>query len=111
MDYVAARQILLDQGASGAATQPQTLLNRLSNGQAAIPGQVTEILLALKVAYDSLQGSDSLDRPLVAALHRLAMTSRLAYEKSRSTTDWPPLLDEDIGRMGAAVQRIFDDRG
>lgn len=110
MDYVAARQILLEQGDSCAAAQPHTLLNSLTNGQAPIPGQVTGILLALKVVYDALRGINSLDRPLVAALHRLAMTSRATYEKGRSSADWPPMLDDDIGRMGEAVQRIFDDR-
>jgi hypothetical protein len=108
MDYVAARQILLDQGSPQAATIPDSLLNRLGNGQAAIPGQVTEILLALKVTADALQGVASLDRPLASALHRLATTSRAHYEKGRSTTDWPPMLDEDIGRIGVAVQRIFE---
>jgi hypothetical protein len=86
------------------------LLRRLSAGQPPIPGQVTTILLALKVVFEDLRQEPTLDRTLAVALYQLAVDSRRAYDQGRSQgVVWPPLLDEDLQRIALAVRSIFAD--
>ncbi|HEY9849085.1 MAG TPA: Dethiobiotin synthetase [Leptolyngbyaceae cyanobacterium] len=109
MDYKTARNFLMDQG-TALITQrnPDDLLMRLKQGKAPVPGQLTSILLALKIAFDILQGEENLDRQLVYALHLLCFESRQQYEAGvRAGVEWPPLLNEDLGRIAIAVRSIF----
>jgi hypothetical protein len=107
MDYETAHQLILHYGQSDS-TDEDNFLGRLSHGQSPIPGQVTEILLALKVAFDALRDEPNLDRPLVLALHTLAFESRRQFNAGiERGVEWPPLLDEDLGRMAIAIHRIF----
>jgi hypothetical protein len=90
------------------AQNPDALLTRLMQGQPPIPGQVTSILLALKVVFESLRESPEFERDLACALHLLASDSRQEFENGqRVGVDWPPLLDEDLSRIAAAVRSIF----
>lgn len=108
MDYPTAYAFLLTQGS--AQTIPETLLQRLSAGQAPIPGQLTALLLALKVVYKGLRGQPTIDRPLAAALHYLAQETRLRYDAGLTRgVDWPPLLREDLQRVNQAVWEILSD--
>lgn len=107
MDYETARQLLIEQGKPQPA-HPDALLCRLRQGQPPIPGLVTTLLLALKVVFEALRGSDLLERELVDALHCLATASRQHYETGRfQGVEWPPLLDEDLTRIALAVRSIF----
>ncbi len=109
MDYKTARNFLMDQG-TALITQrnPDDLLMRLKQGKTPVPGQLTSILLALKIAFDILQGEENLDRQLVYALHLLCFESRQQYEAGvRAGVEWPPLLNEDLGRIAIAVRSIF----
>lgn len=109
MDYTTARNFLIDQG-TALLTQrnPDALLVLLAQGKPPIPGQMTSILLALKVAFDALKEVPSLDRPLVSALHLLTTESlRLFQAGQRTGVDWPPLLKEDLQRIALAVRSIF----
>ncbi len=109
MDYTTARNFLIDQG-TALVTQrnPDALLILLAQGKPPIPGQMTSILLALKVAFDALKEAPSLDRPLASALHVLATESQRLFDAGRrSGVDWPPLLKEDLQRIGLAVRSIF----
>ncbi len=109
MDYNTARQCLIDQGtALETKVNPDAFLSRLEQGQAPIPGQVTNILLALKIVADSLQADPLLDRQFVLGLHLLAMESHQLYANGqKSKVSWPPLLQEDIARIAIAVKGIF----
>lgn len=107
MDYPTARNLILNQGLV-SRQHPDMLLARLQQSQPPIPGQVTSILLALKVLFDSLQDASELDRELAAALHILASESRQHFERGRKmSVVWPPLLDEDLTRITLAVKSIF----
>lgn len=109
MDYKTARNFLIDQG-TALITQrnPDDLLMRLKQGKAPVPGQLTSILLALKIAFDILQEEEYLDRQLVYALHLLCFESRQQYDAGvHSKVEWPPLLNEDLGRIAIAVRSIF----
>lgn len=107
MNYATARQLIETQV---KAADTEALLARLAQGQPPIPGQVTSILLALKVIYEALHHQVELDRKTVALLHRLAWESRSSFEQGvRQGVDWPPLLEKDLGRMATAVQGIFSD--
>ena len=109
MNYQTACDFLIEQG---KATEAQTdaLLPRLKQGTPPVPGQVTSILLALKVIFDSLKERAEIERPLAFALHSLAFESRRYFEAGmRAGTLWPPLLDEDLDRIAAAVNSIFAD--
>lgn len=107
MDYQTARNLLITQGLD-APRQPDALLTRLLQGQPPIPGQVTTILLALKVVFEALKDATELDRELVYSLYLFALSSRQAFEDGkRRGVDWPPLLDEDLERIACSVKSIF----
>jgi hypothetical protein len=109
MDYKIARNFLIDQGtALETQRNPDAFLIRLKQGIPPIPGQMTNILLALKIVFDTLQESPMLDRQLIYALHLLAVESLQEFEAgSRRGITWPPVLKEDIQRMAIAVKNIF----
>lgn len=87
---------------------PDALLTRLKQGQPPIPGQITSILLALKVVFESLRESSEFERELACSLHLLASDSRQEFENGQQLgVDWPPLLDEDLTRIALAVRSIF----
>lgn len=109
MDYATARQFLIDQ-AQVSMGRPDAILPRLQQGKPPVPGQITSVLLALKVVFEALRGAEMLDRPLAAALHHLASESRRQFDRGQQQKiSWPPLLDEDLGRIGAVVGSIFRD--
>ncbi|MGG6293419.1 Dethiobiotin synthetase [Leptolyngbya sp. AN02str] len=106
MDYSTARDLLQSQGSP--TEDPNAFLMRLKQGKPPVPGQVTTLLLALKVLYERLGGAEFLDRELVHALYVLAIESRYYYDSGRQQgVNWPPLLDEDLMRIAIAVKSIF----
>lgn len=107
MDYETARGFLIGQG-NASSENTDAFLNRLKAGKPPIPGQVTSILLALKMVYNALEGTPSLSRELAGPLYRIAVESREAYEQGdRQGVNWPPLLDEDLERIARAAGSIF----
>lgn len=107
MDYHTAHDLLVQQGMV-TEDNPDALLTRLKQGRPPVPGQVTSILLALKVVFEALRGAAAIDRTLAYALYLLAEESRQQFERGRLVgVAWPPLLDEDLGRIAAAVKSIF----
>ena len=107
MDYQTARSLLVKQGMA-TEQNPDALLTRLKQGQPPIPGQITSILLALKVVFESLRERSEFERELACSLYLLASDSRQEFENGqRAGVDWPPLLDEDLARIAAAVKSIF----
>ncbi len=107
MDYQTARSLLISQGVE-ASHNPDALLSRLQQGQPPVPGQVTSILLALKVVADALRAETMLERSLAASLHLLAMESRQKFEQgAQEGVPWPPLLGEDLARIAIAIRQIF----
>ncbi|MDX2096579.1 MAG: Dethiobiotin synthetase [Leptolyngbyaceae cyanobacterium bins.59] len=109
MDYLTARQFLMGQTATVTAN-PDAFLARLQQGEPPIPGQVTSILLALKVVFEASQGLSELDRELIHCLYGLAWESRQHFNhQQKAGLRWPPLLDEDLVRIAIAVKSIFAD--
>jgi hypothetical protein len=107
VDYQTARSLLVNQGMA-TEQNPDALIMRLKQGQPPIPGQVTSLLLALKVVFEALREADAFERELVSSLYLLASESRQEFERGlRSGVAWPPLLDEDLNRITAAVRSIF----
>jgi hypothetical protein len=107
MDYKTARSFLINQGTPSDQTTDAFLM-RLKQGKAPIPGQVTSILLSLKVVFEALRTTSTLDRELVYALYLLSYESRQYFEAGiRAGVDWPPLLHEDLKRISRAVKSIF----
>lgn len=107
VDYQTARNLLVNQGLA-TEQNPDALLMRLKQEQPPIPGQVTSILLALKVVFEALRESNTFERELACSLYLLAIDSRQQFERGqRSGVAWPPLLDEDLTRIAAAVKSIF----
>jgi hypothetical protein len=97
----------------GIATEqaPDALLTHLKQGIPPVPGQVTSILLALKVVFEALRHETELERKFACALYLLASESRRSFDRGRNAgVAWPPLLDEDLSRIAAAVKSIFVDR-
>jgi hypothetical protein len=106
VDYQTARSLIVNQGL--AIANSDALLIRLQQGQAPIPGQMTSILLALKVVFEALRTATEIDRELSAALYLLATESRQHFEAGdRAGVAWSPLLAEDLARIAAAVKSIF----
>ncbi|NES97476.1 MAG: Dethiobiotin synthetase [Desertifilum sp. SIO1I2] len=107
MDYETARRFLITQ-ASHTSQNPDAFLVRLQHNEAPIPGQVTSILLALKIVFDALQQTDRLDRELAYAIYLLATESPQLYALGQKRgVFWPPLLDRDIAQIAVAVKSIF----
>lgn len=107
MDYPTAKRFILTQVTLNNAPT-ETFLRRLQQQQPPIPGQVTNILLALKLIYESLQNSPEIERNLAEALHCLAFDSRFYYELgTKQGNSWTPLLNEDLNRIERAVRSIF----
>jgi hypothetical protein len=109
MDYETAYQLLITQG--NALFNPGSedeFLRRLQQGKPPIPGQVTAILLALKIIFEALHEEKTIQRELALAVYVLAMESQRLFEAGRkSQVDWPPLLKEDLYRISLAVQSLF----
>ena len=109
MDFTAARALLINQTLPQHETD-DTFLGRLKRGQPPVPGQVTSLLLALKVVYAHLRGASSLDRELAQALFLVAYESRNLFEAGRAErVPWPPLLDEDLERIAIAAYQVLAD--
>jgi hypothetical protein len=107
VDYQTAQNILIRQGLDAAA-HPDSLISHLRQGKPPLPGQVTEILLALKVVFEALREATAIDRELAYSLFLLATESRKSFAAGhQSGLEWPPLLDEDLERINADVQSIF----
>jgi hypothetical protein len=107
MDYATARQFLITQGTPDGTDQTAFLV-RLRQGQPPIPGQVTSILLALKIVFEAVRTTDRLEKDLVCSLYLLAIQGRHHFEQGqRSGVGWPPLLHEDLTRIAIAVKSIF----
>lgn len=109
MDYETASSFLMNQGLA-SEPDPNAFLVRLSQGKPPVPGQVTALLLSLKVVFEELKGAKSLDRQLIYALYLLALESRQQFEaKRKAGVVWPPLLDEDLTRIATTVKSILAD--
>ncbi|MEL6488934.1 MAG: Dethiobiotin synthetase [Cyanobacteria bacterium J06555_13] len=109
MDYQSARQELLRQTLPQYETE-NTFLGRLRRGYPPVPGQVTSLLLALKVLRDNLKSATELNRELAQALFLVAYDSRNLFESGRAANvAWPPLLDEDLARIAIAAYKILEN--
>ncbi len=107
MDFKTACQVLANQTIPALETQ-DTFLGRLRQGQPPVPGQVTTLLLALKVIHSNLNDAETIDRELAQSLFLVAYESRSLFEVGHAMgANWPPLLDEDLERIAIAAYRIF----
>ena len=107
MDLKTACELIASQTLPELETQ-DTFLGRLRRGHPPVPGQVTSLLLALKVIQGNLQGSSALDRQLAQSLFLVAYESRNLYEVGQANrADWPPMLDDDLARIAIATYAIF----
>lgn len=119
MDYATAYHVIMRQiqteqpQGSGTGDRPDEppFLVRLSQGKPPVPGQITTLLLALKVIYEGLKGASMLERDLALALYRLAQESKRSFQSGVTRgVDWPPFLDQDLQRLAQVVDNIFADR-
>jgi hypothetical protein len=107
MDFETAHEFVVRQTLGTSDDLPNTFIACLRQGKPPIPGQVTSMLLALKVLFEGLKTEPTLDRTLTKALFILSYESRQLYTQGQKTgVSWPPMLDEDLGRIGKAVQSI-----
>ncbi len=107
MNYETAHKFLIDQTIT-AEENSDALLMRLKQGKPPIPGQITSILLALKVVFSGLEDQSTLDRELAYALYQLSMKTQQLFTAGRKAgVDWPPLLKEDLLRIAIASESIF----
>jgi hypothetical protein len=106
MNYEIARKLLIDQTTDEETSD--ALLNHLKQGKLPIPGQITSILLALKVVFENLKETPSLDKELAFALYKLGIKALQFFAAGRKAgVDWPPLLKEDLQRISLAAESIF----
>jgi hypothetical protein len=107
MNYETARKLLIDQTIT-TEENPDALLTRMKQGKPPVPGQITSILLALKVVFEALKDAKSLDRELALALYQLSVKAQQLFAAGRKAgIDWPPLLKEDLVRISLASESIF----
>ncbi|MBD2136194.1 Dethiobiotin synthetase [Anabaena sp. FACHB-1237] len=106
MNYEIARKLIIDH--TTKSDNPDTLLNRLQQGKAPIPGQITSILLSLKIIFETLKTENTIDKELASSLYQLAIKPQKLFIIGRKAgVDWPPLLNEDLLRISGAVESIF----
>ncbi len=109
MNLETARAFVLQQTDPSAADQ--TFLGRLRLGEPPLPGQITSLLLALKVIFEELRGQPQLDRTLIWALYALATEAPACVQRgSQAGSRWPPLLMDDLARLRAAAESILSDQ-
>ena len=109
MDFQSACQALITQTLPQHETK-DTFLGRIRRGLPPVPGQVTSMLLALRVIQDGLQQAPEINRELALALFLVAYESRNLFESGRAAgVAWPPLLDADLERIAIAAYKIFTD--
>ncbi|MEH1871444.1 Dethiobiotin synthetase [Nostoc sp.] len=107
MNYETARKLLIDQTIT-SEENPDALLTRMKQGKPPVPGQITSILLALKVVFEALKDAKSLDRELALTLYQLSIKGQQLFAAGRKAgVDWPPLLKEDLLRISLASESIF----
>ncbi|MBD2511392.1 MULTISPECIES: Dethiobiotin synthetase [unclassified Nostoc] len=107
MNYETARKLLIDQTIT-TEENPDALLMRMKQGKPPVPGQITSILLALKVVFEALKDAKTLDRELALALYQLSIKAQQLFAAGRKAgIDWPPLLKEDLLRISLASESIF----
>ena len=107
MNYETARKLLIAQTVN-PEENPDALIARMQQGKPPIPGQVTSLLLALKVLHEALKDSTSLDRELACTLYKLTVKPQKLFAAGhKAGIDWPPLLHEDLLRIGSACESIF----
>ncbi|MDX2243640.1 MAG: Dethiobiotin synthetase [Leptolyngbyaceae cyanobacterium bins.302] len=107
MDYQTAHNLLITQGMD-ATQHSDSLLSRLKQGSPPVPGQVTQILLALKVVLDALKDATAIDRDLAYSLLLLSIQSHEYFDNGdRAGVEWAPMLKEDLDRISGAVESIF----
>ncbi|MBN3905106.1 MAG: Dethiobiotin synthetase [Nostoc sp. NMS1] len=107
MNYETARKLLIDQTIT-TEENPDALLMRMKHGKPPVPGQITSILLALKVVFEALKDAKTLDRELALALYQLSIKTQQLFTAGRKAgIDWPPLLKEDLLRISLASESIF----
>ncbi len=107
MNYETARQLLVAQTLT-TDEHPDALLMRMKLGKSPVPGQITSILLALKVVFEAMKDSPNLDRELAFALYQLGVKAQQIFVAGRKAgVDWPPLLKEDLLRISLATESIF----
>lgn len=109
MDYETAYNLLIAEGnALLQSGSEDNFLKRLQQGKPPIPGQVTSILLALRIIFEALQKQKNVDRKLALSVYLIALESQRLFQSGRDAgVDWPPLLKEDLYRISLAVQSLF----
>lgn len=107
MNYEIARKFLIDQTIT-TEENPDALLMRMQQGKPPVPGQITSILLALKVVFEGLKDATTLERELANSLYQLSIKTQQLFAAGRKAgIEWPPLLKEDLLRIMIAVESIF----
>ncbi|BAY86787.1 hypothetical protein NIES267_62980 [Calothrix parasitica NIES-267] len=107
MNYETAHQFLLNQTIA-SENNSDALLTRMRQGKPPIPGQITSVLLALKVVFEALKDSNSLERELTYALYLLTVKAQQLFVAGlKAGVDWPPMLKEDLLRIANATESIF----
>lgn len=107
MNYDTARKLLLDQTVT-TQDHPDALLIRMQQGKPPVPGQITSVLLALKVVFEGLKETTTIDRELAYALYILTIKTQQLFAIGRKNgIDWPPMFKEDLLRIGSACESIF----
>lgn len=107
MNYETAHQYILNQTIA-RKDNSDGLLMRMQQGKPPIPGQITSILLALKVVFDALKYETTLEREFTYALYLLTVKSQQLFAAGLKVgVDWPPLFKEDLLRIANAVESIF----
>jgi len=110
MNYETARKFLIDQTIT-TEENPDALLMHLKQGKPPVPGQITSMLLALKVVFAGLENATTIDRELAHALYQLSIKTQQLFTAGRKAgVDWPPLLKEDLLRIAIASESIFSGK-
>ena len=107
MNYETAHQFLLNQTVASEQNS-DALLTRMRQGKPPIPGQITSILLSLKVVFEALKDSKTLERELSYALYLLTVKAQQLFVAGlKSGVDMPPIIKKELLIIANATESIF----
>jgi hypothetical protein len=75
------------------------------------PERMHRLISALRILYDDLEGQDSIDRNLAAALHALRIHVCETVSSSKCSRVWrDEFVALEVYRLAASIESIFEGR-
>ncbi len=103
-----AKALVLREGLAGENTPEDAAFIMLHFGDDPGRGRVRDLLAALKLVCDDLQGEAAIDKSLAAALWTLGNTANeCLYVCEKYRREWPNGTTDDVLELIMAIEGVF----